>query len=311
MSPVDSHHLQYDQKSGRNDIPAVFLERKLQERNSSLIPFVTPKIRIAEIGCAEGELGHRLKQQVHPLEYWGVEPSKDARIASTVLDNVVPSSEELINACGKESFDILLAFHVLEHIKDITHELRIWKKLLRSNGAIIVEVPNGSGNRLVTNDLNIEHLHFFSVSSICLLAHKNGFEVSSISTGHFESPAYSDCIRAVLRIPLTPLAKERIFLEKVNQKIGRQFSIFGIGGDFRSYLMPVIDQLPILGLIDSDQNLHGVKVCGHTVVRYNLEKHKDQPILVTSIRYEQQISDALAAMHHLPSSIFKLSSLLE
>jgi hypothetical protein len=301
----------YTEKTGRNKMPVAYVERKFHERLTYLQTLISPHFRIVEIGCAEGELGKRIKQQVASVEYWGIEPSKDSLTAALHLDNVFPNAEALKASCCKESFDLLLAFHVLEHIGDISTELDTWRGLLKCGGAAVIEVPNKSGNQLVLHDGNVEHLHSFSTSSLSVLANREGFDIVSMTTGHYESPAYNDCIRAKLRLSPPPSRINQSFIEKIVNTIHKPFSIFGLGGDFRSFLAPIFDQLPVRSLIDNNQDLQGVTVCGVQVEAYNSEYHGSSPILVASIRHERQIIQTLRACDHPDSSIFSLASLLD
>jgi SAM-dependent methyltransferase len=300
----------YRHKFGRNDMPPDGLERKFQDRLSSLVPLVKPSSRVVEIGCAEGELCSLLKSYERTLEYWGVEPSQDSAVAEKRLDGVVSSTQDLLSIFGTCSFDEIYAFHVLEHISDVNQELTAWRNLLKKNGTVWIEVPNKSGNRLISVDRNPEHLHSFSVSSINQLLHRNGFDVASLTTGHYESAAYNDSIRLRAVPSISSADKEQFFLAKLSQYIETSFSVWGIGGDFRSYLEPYLDHLPILSLIDNDTERHGSNVCGRQVEAYDLRIHQAQNILISSIKYETQIANSLRSKGHPPSQIFSLSFLL-
>ena len=301
----------YENTAGRNDMPECYTSLKFQERVSYLRSHISTDSSLIEIGCAEGTLGKRIKELINVHTYWGVEPSRDSEKASLWIDNVVPDSRSALSRCGEESFDILLAFHVLEHIREIEDELTGWHRLLRCGGKAVIEVPNKSGNQLVLHDGNPEHLHFFTVPSLALLAVANGFDIESITTGHYESPAYNDCIRAVLTRPASPSPTEQAFIDRVFNHIHEPFSIYGIGGDFRSYILPLMDRLPVLSLIDSSQALVDTEICGRKIETYTPSHHQSHPILVTSIRYERQISDSLVAMQHPAKAICYLSEILD
>lgn len=303
--------LHYGDHFGRNDMPQHSLTRKFHERVLSVLPILKPHLRIAEIGCAEGDFGLQLKKQVHSLEYWGVEPSQDASLAAKHLDHVVCSSRALLDSCGPNSFDIILAFHVLEHIADLCTELQNWRTLLRQDGRAVLDVPNKSGNPLVSEDRNIEHLHCFSPASLSIIMHRHDFDTISMTTGHYESPAYTDSIRVFLTPSVSPSAKDSIFLDKIRHKIRGPFSIFGVGGDFRSYLLPAFPNLQILSLIDNNEELHGSEICSKEVQGYKSEIHRGHSILIGSIKYERQIADTLETQMHPGSTIYNLSSMLD
>jgi len=302
--------MRYEDKFSRNNLPSKYLQKKLTDRMDYLRPLLAPNLSIAEIGCAEGFLGERIKESIKGIHYWGVEPSLDAKEAVKRIDNVASSTTQLLNQCGNNYFDFILAFHVLEHIEDLQKELQTWSKLLKDDGLIIVEVPNGSGNALVACDRNLEHVHFFTPAAHGCLMYNNRISIASISTGHYESPAYNDCIRATLKPMTSTSAKERALTDRIMSLIGKSFSIIGIGGDFRSYLMPIIENLPITSLVDNNTALHGLEVCGMKVEPYDSRIHHDALMMVSSIRYEDEIIDTLLERKHPMASIIKLSSIL-
>ena len=302
--------MRYEDKFSRNNLPEKYLQKKLTDRIDYLEPLLAPNIKVAEIGCAEGFLGERIKESISGIQYWGVEPSLDSKLASKRIDKVVSSSPQLLNQSGKNYFNVILAFHVLEHIEDIRSELLTWRKLLQDDGLIVVEVPNKSGNAIVAYDRNPEHLHFFTAAALAALMYSSGFDILSISCGHYESPAYNDCIRVTLK-PMAPaFAKQQALIDSIVGLTGRPFGIIGIGGDFRSYLAPIAEDLPIISLVDNNVCTHGLEICGMKVEPYDKRSHHDSLMLVSSIKYEDEIISMLSNRMHPISNIIKLSSIL-
>ena len=302
--------MRYEDKFSRNSLPEKYLQKKLADRIDYLKPLLSSNIRVAEIGCAEGFLGERIKESISSIQYWGVEPSLDSKLASKRIDRVVSGSPQLLNQSGKGYFNVILAFHVLEHIEDIHSELQTWRKLLQDDGLIVVEVPNKSGNAIVAYDRNPEHLHFFTPAALGALMYNKGFDILSISCGHYESPAYNDCIRVTLKPIATALAKQQAFIDSIIGLTVRPFSAIGIGGDFRSYLAPIAEDLPIISLVDNNVCMHGLEVCGMKVEPYDKRSHHDSLMLVSSIKYEDEIIGMLTERMHPISNIIKLSSIL-
>jgi len=302
--------MRYEDKFSRNDLPDKYLQKKLTDRMDYLRPLLVPNLSIAEIGCAEGFLGERIKESIKGIHYWGLEPSLDAKEAAKRIDDVVPCSTQLLKQCGNNDFDLIMAFHVLEHIEDLQIELQNWSKLLKDNGLLIVEVPNGSGNVLVAYDRNPEHVHSFTPAALASLMHNHSINIASISTGHYVSPAYNDCIRATLKQMTLTSAKERALTDRIMSLTGKSFSIIGIGGDFCSYLIPIIENLPVTNLVDNNTSLHGLEVCGIKVEPYDSGIHHNALMMVSSIRYEDEIIDTLLERKHPISNIIKLSSIL-
>lgn len=84
-------------------------------------------------------------QEMHKRGYniTGIEISKEKRKISSRVSNVKVLDVNLIDD-NKElpTFDCITLFHVLEHISDPIHFLKVIKKHLGSDGKLIIEVPN-------------------------------------------------------------------------------------------------------------------------------------------------------------------------
>ncbi len=92
------------------------------------------------------------------------------------------------NNISNEPFDIITAFHVIEHLQDPIYILNELSKLLRNKGKIIIEVPNGN-DALFTFYNNkayqkfqyiMVHLFYFTPNSLELLAKKANLKVDFI-----------------------------------------------------------------------------------------------------------------------------------
>ena len=70
----------YQSLVGRNAADQATLQAKLDGRIASLRSVLRDGLRILEVGCAEGALGQRIKQEFQ-VHYVGLEPSKDADTA--------------------------------------------------------------------------------------------------------------------------------------------------------------------------------------------------------------------------------------
>jgi SAM-dependent methyltransferase len=282
----------YKNMSGRNQVPLQQLQRKLQDRLAAVKPLLQVGDRILEIGCAEGEFGALVKAH-SDVEYAGLEISLDAGIAAARLDKVLKQPAATLPTVG---FDLLLSFHVLEHITDIAAEIRHWIRQLEDTGTIVIEVPNAAGHPLRGWDTHPEHLHFFSVTSLSALLEHAGLSIQILSSGHYESPVYPDSLRVVARRALNADEKAERLLSRFRQQINGPFVIYGIGGDFRNCVLPILDRLPVVALIDSDSNRAGEQISAkHAIQAYDPAKFAGLPILIASIRFKSEIRDRLRA----------------
>ena len=286
----------YTQLIERNDAASATLGRKLRDRLNTLaalLPGPGTCCRFLEIGCAEGHLGEALKA-LQPMTYDAIEISRDADVASRRLDTVFRHTAAHVDS---PPYDGIFAFHVLEHIQDPRVELTEWRRLMAPLGCMVLEVPNQSGHPLVISDENSEHLHQFTQASLLCLLHRAGFEAAAITTGHFESAVYQDSIRVVARLPKSIPTRTTELANRFRERLGEEFLVYGIGGDFRNYVQPLLEQLPVVALLDSAPGRWGTSACrGHMIGKYDPERHARLPILACSIRFKSDIVASLRAL---------------
>jgi len=306
VSPCSPATTRYASLCGRNALPTRYVERKLEERAAAIQPLIRPGLRILEIGCAEGLLGARLKQHT-ALDYWGVEPSLDAVTAQRVLDRVVRDSRDLLPCTDTGRFDLVLSFHVLEHIPDVADELRRWRSVIQPDGSMMVEVPYQAGHPDVGRDLNPEHVHHFTFASLSCLLERSGFELVTLGRGYFESPFYADSLRAIAHPAATVIEREKRLLARFKKNIPHPFAVLGLGGDFRNYVYPILGSLPVQALLDNDPGRTGESLAGRLIEPYDATRHRTLPILVASLRHEDDILTSLTAAGHPPEGIHLLS----
>jgi SAM-dependent methyltransferase len=300
IPPID-----YSKLHGRNPTEGASRARKLHDRMADISPLLRSGLRVLEIGCAEGSLGLMVRQSV-AVEYAGIELSEDAATASKVLTRVTRAPAKAMTG---ETFDLLLSFHVLEHIQDIAGELSNWRRLLADNGNLLVEVPNQAGHRLLSRDPNPEHTHQFTPASLTALLHHSGFEVERLETGHWESSVYSDSLRVLARRALTDTQRRALLLQRFMDRLPKPFAAWGIGGDFHGYVKPLLDSIPVTALIDNAVLRHGERH-GHLAIEaYDPQRHGSLPILVCSVRYREEILRDMAALGIAPSRIVTLDEI--
>jgi len=289
-APLPLSH--YAASQGRNAVEEKNLQRKLNDRLNTIAPFLTGGMRILEIGCAEGHLGARIKQ-IADVAYVGLEISADALTAGGKLDHVIQS----VSAdCHEAPFDLILAFHVLEHIPAILDEIGHWKRLLKPNGHLILEVPNRSGSPLLERDAHPEHVHQFTPASLAVLVQGMGFDIRQISSGHFESPVYPDSLRLIAAIARTPDDQREQLRGRFLACLGERFVVYATGGDFHNYVLPLLPVLPVAAICDTHPDRHGRAMGGFIVEPYNPGQMKGLPVLIASNPYKEEIATQLKSL---------------
>jgi SAM-dependent methyltransferase len=96
---------------------------------------------VLEIGCGRGAFGARLAQR---YVYLGIEPDEASyavarqRIAAVGAGEVHNIASE---ALDDQTFDLVCAFEVLEHIEDDTAAVKDWATRVRAGGWLMLSVP--------------------------------------------------------------------------------------------------------------------------------------------------------------------------
>jgi 2-polyprenyl-3-methyl-5-hydroxy-6-metoxy-1,4-benzoquinol methylase len=147
-----------------------------------------------DIGCGKGRLGAFLKQKFD-AKVTGIEIFPEyAAIASKCLDEVLCGNIEVLElAAFSDQFEYIIFSDSLEHLLDPKSAVNKAKDLLRSDGALLLSVPNIRNFRVTLplvflgkfeyqdeGLLDRTHLRFFTRSSISNLLESCGFEVESI-----------------------------------------------------------------------------------------------------------------------------------
>jgi hypothetical protein len=294
---------EYANKGGRNDFCRRYVERKLADRLAHLERFgFGVARRVLDVGCAEGELGGRLKVRSQWTVH-GLEVSQDGVAAAERLDRVFGGIESV-----EGSYDLVLCLHVLEHVCNLGF-LGQLAALVGEGGRLLFEVPHCTGHRFVPFDGNAEHIYGFSLRSASLLAEKAGLVVTESSTGHYESPAYSDCLRLTC-------ARERDFFRHQDygallRPIGRsEVVVFGVGGDFRTFILPVLDSIAVAGFYSTSPSAEGPA----TLRRFESiapADHVGRLVLVASVKFEDEMTAHLRKLGWPQERIVPLGWLLD
>ena len=123
-----------------------------------------PPGRVLEVGPGRGAVAARLVAAGH--DYTGVEMSAGAREATAdVLSATGEGRSRLVasldDLAPDETFDLVCAFEVLEHIEDDVGALGEWAARLRPGGHLLLSVPAWP-ERFSTHDEEVGHLRRYS-----------------------------------------------------------------------------------------------------------------------------------------------------
>lgn len=155
------------------------------QRRFEMIKEMLPNKRLLDFGC--GAAGFIQKAQSLASEVTGIELEDRVREYWAGQLNIVPSVE-----VAGEDFDLITAFHVVEHLSDPRAILSSLARLLKPRGRMIVEVPSCEDALLTLYDCDAfqrftywsQHLFLFNATTLEMLARQAGLQV--IAVQHFQ-----------------------------------------------------------------------------------------------------------------------------
>jgi 2-polyprenyl-3-methyl-5-hydroxy-6-metoxy-1,4-benzoquinol methylase len=165
-------------------VKSIALKNKLQ----LIDRFHPEKGNLLDIGAGTGEFLVVAKNK--GWQTIGVEPSEKARgIAQQKGISFAPSTHDL----PSHSFDCITMWHVLEHVPNLEDQLSELKRLLKSDGTLVVAVPNFKsfdagyyGNFWAAYDVP-RHLWHFSKTAIQGLFQKQDLNLIQVLPMKFDS----------------------------------------------------------------------------------------------------------------------------
>jgi 2-polyprenyl-3-methyl-5-hydroxy-6-metoxy-1,4-benzoquinol methylase len=146
---------------------------------------------ILDIGCGTGEFLNTFKNA--KWNTIGVEPSADAREMAIKNYDLNVIDESGIIGLDNETFDVITMWHVLEHVPKLNERIEDLKRLIKTNGIIIIAVPNCNSldakfykEHWAAYDLP-RHLYHFTPNDIESLFKKHSLKVFRILPMVFDS----------------------------------------------------------------------------------------------------------------------------
>lgn len=141
---------------------------------------------LLDVGCGDGAFMFRARR--HGWQVRGIEVNESAVASARAAGLEVHHGDLALAGFGPASFDVVRAWHVLEHVADPLSLLRLMAPLLRPAGILILGVPDyGSPVRRLAgarwSGLQPEyHLSHFRRSTLRLAVERAGLDV--VSLGH-------------------------------------------------------------------------------------------------------------------------------
>jgi SAM-dependent methyltransferase len=175
---------------------------------------------LLDVGCGTGEVLAAARHRGWRVQ--GVEPERTgaAMARARGLDVTVATLEQ--SGVPERAYDVVSAFHVLEHLPDSRAFLSALAGRVRSGGAVVIEVPNWRGvprRRLRGSWRDLrpgEHLAHFTPATLAAVMRASGIAPTAIRTPAYVGPpqtlddALNDLVRhGRYRRVLEPLSRVR------------------------------------------------------------------------------------------------------
>lgn len=173
-----------ERRKGKN-----YTSYRLNERTGVIIDglgeFITGGANsILDVGTADGIMLHKIADYFNIKCAVGIDVSQEALKIASQQSGIRLSFGNLVNLPFKnDTFDIVLASAVLEHIKDGESALKECYRVLKRNGLFCVTLPNPAYDWINSRLVKTYHVSRYGLKDIKHIMASNGFKI--VKAYHF------------------------------------------------------------------------------------------------------------------------------
>ena len=171
---------------GRHGINERFFRRQRTREWAALrfarsAPHLAGAKSILEIGAGSGLFLDQVRKNFPGISTAGIEP--DPQMAKYCRDELRLDVHTgfFQDYPGRDVFDVIVLFHVIEHLFDFTSLFTFIREHLAPGGTVIIEAPNVDGGWKSIFMIQLSHLHIFSPRTIKNLLLSKGFDVIGVN----------------------------------------------------------------------------------------------------------------------------------
>ena len=301
-------------------------------RAEKVISFIQPYIsldkKIFDLGCGHGTLLNWFSVSGWSNIY-GIDPAPNATEQATQLYGLscitTGSLENAVSLNQLIEADLICLMGVLEHLPNLYDDLTLLLNSVKEDASILIEVPACErftrGDFEPYGEFSLEHIQFFSASSLDRLMENFGFYPI---TSHILDlpPGTTDSLLSLYsrkqktdNVIATDTAldeymaesesKLQLGLSKIKSLVRQPVIIYG-AGSHTARLLPYLDDCQvsqhIVGIVDGNTNLQG-KQMGKWVIdvpEILINRCPDIPVLVSSYRSQNAINHVLSDIYPNP-----------
>ena len=141
---------------------------------------------LLDFGCGIGGFLQLVQNSKLALSVAGVE--QEEALKESFSERQLNVFSDIMDVSGSTKYDIITAFHVIEHLSDPASTLLALSKLLKKNGEIIIEVPSSNDALLTLYECDAfshftywsQHLFLFNTITLVKLVEKTALKVNWI-----------------------------------------------------------------------------------------------------------------------------------
>lgn len=237
--------------------------------------------------------------------------SGNGKLKELLSDQFIVEEYDIGMIQPEKKYDCLILSHVLEHIYDLSLFINEISKNINDNGLLYIEVPNAEYYDKITDicplqEINIEHINFFSKYALNKLLMKHNYHAVSLVDDFFmiKDSKYF-VIRGIFAKNKQNMSLKK-YLENGSEKISKYFFsnlkqykniyVYGCG----QFLFKIFDEIQnncnIINIIDDNMCYLDKKLQNVQIINYDLYKRiasdKDV-ILLTSLIHDQTLKNKI------------------
>lgn len=143
---------------------------------------VAPPGRILEIGCSAGAFLSALRDAGFEAEGFEPDPTMAAFVRDRLKLEVFQGIWEDFRKPGP--WDVICAFHVIEHVEDVDRFLQFVRSRLKPGGVLFIETPDAlrpwTARPAWVDWFDLGHVTGYHAASLAQVLNRNGFEPAMI-----------------------------------------------------------------------------------------------------------------------------------
>jgi SAM-dependent methyltransferase len=143
-------------------------------------PYLRENSRVLDLGCGAGFFLDRVRRAFPSAGVAGIEP--DPMMAGFCQEKLrLDVHQEFLETfLPPHKFDVITAFHFIEHLFDLPAFVEFLQKNLVPDGLVIIETPNVTGSWEGIGMFHLAHLYTFSPRTASNVFRAGGFEVVQV-----------------------------------------------------------------------------------------------------------------------------------